>query len=139
MAPSPSMMSDNEPRRIHVILSMLQDIYWVLLLRLCPKQPEAMEDPGYSPTHRSLNTLKMLLSSERGWCRSDTFLFCTSVLCAHSELESYLLPEETKFRPYCVFLLLALQSKHCREQAVSPFFSTLLTTGKFCVSPHTHD
>lgn len=129
-------MSENEPKRIHVTLSMLQDIYWVLLL--CPKQPEAMEDPGYSPTNMFLNIHKVLFSSERGYCKNDTFLFCTSVLCALSELESHLLPEETKFQPYCVFLLLALQSKHCREQAGSPFLSTLITTGKFCVSPHTH-
>lgn len=130
-------MSENEPKRIHVTLLILQDIYQVLLLILCPKQPEGMEDPGYSPTSRFLNIPKVPFSSERKQCKNDTFLFCTSVLCAHSELESYLLPAETNFRPYCVFLLLVLQSMHNREQAGSPFLSTFLTIGKFCASLHT--
>lgn len=108
----------------------------MLLLILCPKQPQGMEDAGYSSTNRSSNIPKVPFSPERRWCKNYTFLFCTSVLCAHSELESYLLPAETKFKPCCVFLLLVLQSMHSREQAGSLPFHISNYRQVLCESAH---
>lgn len=45
----------------------------------------------------------------------------------YKELASYLLPAETKFKPYSVFFLLVLQSMDHREEAASPFLATFLT------------
>lgn len=49
----------------------------------------------------------------------------------YNELVSHLLPAETKFKPYNIFLLLVLQSIRCREEAASPFRAIFLNMWKF--------
>lgn len=57
--------------------------------------------------------------------------YSAQLFLLYNELASYLLPAETKFKPYSVFFLLVLQSMHCREEAASPFLATFLTLCKF--------
>lgn len=49
----------------------------------------------------------------------------------YNELTSYLVPVETRFKPYSLFFLLVLQSMNCREEAASSFLALFLTVCKF--------
>lgn len=57
----------------------------------------------------------------------------------YNELASYLLPAETKFKPYSVFFLLVLQSMHFRE-AASPFLAKFLSASlSVCICHEIHN